>query len=88
MTADNNIVGPQIKRARHVKRPHLTQARLAVKLQTLGWDIDRFGISKIERGVRQVLDREALLLAKALEVSVAQLFGEEQILVPVGAAKK
>jgi len=43
-----NICGPNVKRARLSRSPIMTQERLAVTLQILGWDIDRFGVSKIE----------------------------------------
>ena len=72
-----NIVGPKVKELRLTCSPSLTQEALASKLQILGWDIDRFGVSKIERGQRQVTDREVLMLAKALGVSVTQVFGED-----------
>lgn len=72
-----NVVGPKVKKARISKSPGISQAELAIKLQTLGWDIDRFGVSKIERGERQVTDKEVLLLAKALSVSVRELLGEK-----------
>lgn len=75
-----NVIGSQVKATRMKKRPRITQDQLAVKLQILGWNIDRFGVSKIERGQRQVLDKEVLLLAKALEVSVSELLRENQIL--------
>jgi transcriptional regulator with XRE-family HTH domain len=73
-----NVVGPQVKQARLTnKSSRITQDALAAKLQLMGWNIDRFGISKIERGERQVTDKELLLLAKALDVSAAWLLGEE-----------
>jgi len=71
-----NVIGPKIKEIRLEKKPPITQEQLATKLQVLGWDIDRFGISKIERGVRQVTDKEVLLLAEALNASVSQLMGK------------
>lgn len=71
-----NVIGPKIKEIRLGKKPPITQEQLATKLQVLGWDIDRFGISKIERGVRQVTDKEVLLLAEALNASVSQLMGK------------
>jgi len=71
-----NIVGPNIKAIRLAKKPQITQDNLASRLQTLGWDIDRFGVSKIERQQRQVIDKEILLLAKALGVSVVVLLAE------------
>lgn len=61
-----NVVGPRVKKARLSHNPKISQEGLAIKLQTLGWDIDRFGVSKIERGERQVTDKELLLLSKAL----------------------
>jgi transcriptional regulator with XRE-family HTH domain len=72
-----NIVGPKVKQARLTQQPLLTQNELAIRLQILGWDIDRFGISKLERGERQVTDKELLLLAKALNVSILVLLNEE-----------
>ena len=42
-----------------------------------GWQVDRFIVSKIERGDRQLSDVEAQTIAKALKVSVSTLFGEE-----------
>ncbi len=71
-----NIVGPYLKKARLSKNPKISQEELATELQTLGWDIDRCGISKIERGERQVTDKELLLLAKALSISPASLLEE------------
>ena len=60
-----------------MKNPPVSQDALAARLQTLGWSIDRFGISKIERGERQVTDKELLLLAEALDVSINSLIGVE-----------
>lgn len=73
-----NVVGPQIKKARQEKSPPLTQQELAVRLQLLDWRIDRFGVSKIERGERQVTDKEVVLLAEALSVSPGSLLQGEQ----------
>jgi len=71
----NNVVGKYIKEIR--KKQNLTQEQLAIRIEMAGWQIDRFVISKIERGDRQVSDIEAQLIAKVLKVSVADLFGEE-----------
>ena len=68
-----NVVGPKVKEARLANQPPITQEQLATRLQVLGWDIDRFGVSKIERGQRQVIDKEILLLAEALGVTVEQI---------------
>ncbi|MEP7137714.1 MAG: helix-turn-helix transcriptional regulator [Chloroflexota bacterium] len=71
----NNVVGKYIKQIR--ERQGLTQEQLAIRIELAGWQIDRFVISKIERGDRQVSDIEAQLIAKVLKVSVSHLFGEE-----------
>ena len=72
-----NIIGPRVRAARFAKTPKLTQDALAARLQTLGLDISRVGVAKIEAGLRGVTDKEVLCLAQALDVSVAWLFGEE-----------
>ena len=67
-----NIIGRQIAKLRTAKG--LSQDALAGKCQRAGWDISRGTLAKIESGVRCVSDSELLLLAKALEVSVSDLF--------------
>ena len=69
-----NIVGKQIKEIR--EKAGITQEQLAIHLEMAGWRVDRFLVSKIERGERQVLDTEVQLIAKVLKVSVASLFEE------------
>lgn len=71
-----NVIGQQVKRARLSHNPKLTQAELAAKLQLSDWDIDRVGIAKIETGIREVNDKEVLILATVLNVSIDWLFGE------------
>lgn len=68
-----NLSGPHIQHTRQIKR--VTQEELAARLCTLGWDVDRFIVSKIERGERQVTDKELLMLAEALDVSPSVLLG-------------
>ena len=71
----NNVVGKYVKRIR--EEQGLTQEQLAIRIEMAGWQIDRFVVSKIERGDRQVSDVEAQVIAKALKVSIANLFGEK-----------
>jgi transcriptional regulator with XRE-family HTH domain len=71
----NNVVGKYIKEIR--EQQGLTQEQLAIRIEMAGWQVDRFIVSKIERGDRQVSDIEAQIIAKVLKVSVASLFGEE-----------
>jgi len=70
-----NVVGKHIKEIR--ERTGITQEQLAIRLEMAGWQVDRFLVSKIERGKRQVLDTEVQLIAKVLKVSVANLFKDE-----------
>ncbi|MFZ5858561.1 MAG: helix-turn-helix transcriptional regulator [Chloroflexota bacterium] len=70
-----NIVGKQIKEIR--EKAGITQEQLAIRLEMAGWQVDRFLVSKIERGERQVLDTEVQLIAKVLKVSVSSLFGKD-----------
>jgi len=69
-----NVVGKQLKEIR--EKLGISQEQLAIRLQMAGWQVDRFLISKIERGERQVLDKEVQLIAKALKVPVSSLFEE------------
>ena len=52
----------------------LSQDALAGKCQRAGLDISRGTLAKIEAGIRCVSDTELLLLARALEVGVSELF--------------
>ena len=69
-----NIVGKNVKAIR--ESLGITQEQLAIKLEMSGWRVDRFIVSRIERGERQVLDKEIQLIANALKVSVSNLFDE------------
>lgn len=70
-----NIVGKQIKEIR--EKAGITQEQLAIRLEMAGWQVDRFLVSKIERGERQVLDVEVQLIARVLKVPVSNLFGKD-----------
>ena len=74
---ERNIVGIRVREARRKARPSITQGQLAARLQVMGLKVEQAAISKIERGHRPVMDFEAVALAKALEVSVGWLLGEE-----------
>ena len=67
-----NITGRQIAKLRNEKG--LSQDKLAVKCQRMGWDVSRNIVAKIESGIRCVSDQEILLLSQALGVSVSDLF--------------
>jgi transcriptional regulator with XRE-family HTH domain len=69
-----NVVGKHIKEIR--EKLGISQEQLAIRLEMAGWQVDRFLISKIERGERQVLDTEVQLIAKVLKIPVSSLFGK------------
>lgn len=78
MAQSKNIVGDRVKEARLQRKPPLTQDELSGQLARLGIAIDRAGISKIEIGIRSVLDFEVRALARALDVSVSWLLDERK----------
>ena len=71
-----NIVGKRVREARKQANPPITQKDLVARLQVLGLKVDQSTISKIEQGIRPVLDFELVALAKALKVSPAWLLEE------------
>lgn len=77
MFSMRNIVGARVKEARHRSDKKITQSDLAVRLQLVGWAIDRVGVAKIEGGLRQVTDIEVKKLAKVLNVSTSWLLGDD-----------
>lgn len=72
MEAHRNIVGPQVMRIRSNKG--MSQNDLAVACQLSGWDVSRGVIARIEGGVRWIADFELVELAKALKVSIPELY--------------
>jgi transcriptional regulator with XRE-family HTH domain len=73
-----NIVGRRVRQARLTKKAKMTQQQLAARLQVLGMTLDRAGVAKIETGIREVTDIEVVMLAKALDVSVAWLMDDSE----------
>jgi transcriptional regulator with XRE-family HTH domain len=72
MAKTQNVIGPQVRRLRSQR--DLTQEQLAARLQVLGLEISRAGLSKIEAGLRCVSDAELPVIAEALKVGIADLF--------------
>jgi len=68
MSARQNIVGSRIKTLRREKG--LTQAMLAARCGTLGWDVSENVITKIETHIRCVTEIELLCIAAALNLRV------------------
>ncbi len=71
MSADQNMVGPQLRHLR--RKAGLTQAEMAARLQREGWDISRDTLAKVESQVRCVTDLELIRFAEALEVDPSEL---------------
>lgn len=69
---DRNIIGKRIELIREDKL--ITQEQLTARLNTQGIEIDRPMVSRIESQTRCLLDYEILGIAKALGVSIEDLF--------------
>ena len=67
-----NVIGPTIRKLRN--HHGLTQDALAAKLQVAGWDCTRSWLAKIEARQVSVKDFELLFIAKALGVSLPELY--------------
>jgi transcriptional regulator with XRE-family HTH domain len=76
MDAPRNIVGPQVIFIRN--QLGWSQNKLASVCQLQGWDVSRGVIARIEGQVKWVCDTELLELAKALKVSVPELFPKKE----------
>lgn len=72
MKPRRNLVGPQIRKLRFQK--NLKQEDLSAKCGVLGWDISRGTLAKVEAGIRCVTDLELWVLARALRVSLEDLY--------------
>jgi transcriptional regulator with XRE-family HTH domain len=69
-----NVVGTNVRRIRMGQDPKVTLEDMAGRLAARGVQLDRSAIGRIENDDRYVLDYEAVALADALGVDVADLF--------------
>ena len=67
-----NIIGKKIKEIRKEKK--ITQEDLCARMQVMGYKISRSDISKLENGKKFISDFEVYGFAKALKVSILELF--------------
>ncbi|KKO55497.1 MULTISPECIES: helix-turn-helix domain-containing protein [Paenibacillus] len=72
---DKNIIGSRVIAIR--KSKGIKQREFLARLQTLGLDISQTSLSRLEGQYRLVQDYEVVMIAKALEISVGYLLGEE-----------
>ena len=73
---DKNIVGKRVVAIR--KQRDIKQKELLAWLQTMGMDISGTSLSRLEGQQRLVQDYEAVILAKALNVTVTYLLGVDK----------
>lgn len=72
---NKNIIGGRVTKIR--KAQGMKQKEFLARLQTLGLDISPTSLSRLEGQDRLVQDYEVVIIAKALEISVNTLLGEE-----------
>lgn len=72
---DKNIIGSRVVAIR--KSKGIKQREFLARLQTLGLDISQTSLSRLEGQYRLVQDYEVVMIAKALEISVGYLLGED-----------
>jgi len=72
--ASKNLIGKQVRRLR--MEANLSQEAFAAKCQRLGWDLSREMLSKIEAGIRRIIDAELVLIADALGCQIQDLIGK------------
>ena len=74
-----NICGDQVRLARAMHKPPMTQDDLAREINLMGMDMTKLIISRIEKNQRHVCDGELKMLAKALGVTMEWLCsGDEE----------
>ena len=62
---------------RHLReRAKLTQEQVAARLQTMGCDITRSAVAKIEVGQRHLYPDEIILLSKILGATYEEIFDQ------------
>ena len=54
----------------------ISQRELADRLNSLGWDIDKNGIQRIESGERFVNDMELIYLARLFNMTTPELYND------------
>lgn len=73
----NNLCGRRIAAIRKEKK--ISQRKLAIKMQLLGFDVDHYFIRRVENGERFVTDIDLVIFSRALNVPITDLLREEDI---------
>ena len=72
---DRNLIGERVTEAR--TNLGISQVELTARLQAAGLDIGTSCISKLEGQTKLVTDKELVIIAQVLNVSVTSLLGLE-----------
>lgn len=73
----NNLCGRRIAEIRKAKK--LSQRKLAIKMQLLGFDVDHYFIRRVENGERFVTDIDLVIFSRALSVPITELLPPNDI---------
>ena len=74
-TGRNNMVGYTVAKIRK-QQLIISQRELADRLNSLGWDIDKNGIQRIESGERFVNDMELIYLTRLFNMTIPELYND------------
>lgn len=74
----NNLCGRRIAEIRKSKK--LSQRKLAIKMQLLGFDVDHYFIRRVENGERFVTDIDLVIFSRALGISITELLPDDNIM--------
>ncbi len=69
----NNLCGQRIAQLRKDKK--LSQRKLALKMQLLGYNVDNYFIRRVENGERFLTDIDLKIFCEALEVTSFDILG-------------
>lgn len=69
----NNLCGQKIAQLRREKK--LSQRKLALKMQLLGYNVDNYFIRRVENGERFLTDIDLKIFCEALEVTSFDILG-------------
>ncbi|MBO5868334.1 MAG: helix-turn-helix transcriptional regulator [Oscillospiraceae bacterium] len=72
----NNLCGRRIAEIR--KGKNLSQRKLAIKMQLLGFDVDHYFIRRVENGERFVTDIDLVIFSKALDVPITEILSDAE----------
>ncbi len=68
----NNLCGKRIAEIRKAQK--ISQRKLAIKMQLLGYDVDHYFIRRVENGERFLTDIELKIFSQTLHVPIADFF--------------